>query len=134
MASILVVDDDEQVRTLIKAGLEKAGHEVREAASVRQAFRCYQSSPADFVVMDILMPDEDGIEGIQAFGDEFAGARIFAMTGGSEWIDQGTLLDAAQMLGASRVLKKPFPMGHLLDAITEGLNRQSSPASHSTGA
>ena len=62
MAQILVVDDDAHIRDVVRFALEKAGHQVREAADGRAALADFAVSPADLIVLDILMPEVDGLE------------------------------------------------------------------------
>jgi CheY-like chemotaxis protein len=67
--------------------------------------------------MDILMPDQDGLESILTLRREFPNAKIMAITGGSDMIGILNFLDVARMLGARRTLQKPFEMQQLLDAV-----------------
>src|ERR1044072_10047708 len=67
--TILVVDDEPDVRQLIRALLEKAGHTVREADSGRSALRVlYESSPA-LVILDVTMPELDGWQTLDRIRD-----------------------------------------------------------------
>lgn len=117
MASILVVDDEDQVRELIRATLQQGGFQVVEARSGREGLHRYRQSPADLVIMDILMPDQDGLESILTLRREFPMARIIAITGGSDMIGILNFLDVAKMLGARRTLQKPFEPKQLLEAV-----------------
>ncbi len=116
MPSVLVVDDEDSIRQLIREALEHAGYEVREARDGKEGLRCYRLEPADLVIMDILMPDQDGLESIMTLRREFPAAKIIAITGGSDMIGILNFLDVAKMLGARRTLQKPFEMKALLDA------------------
>jgi len=62
MARILVVDDDDQIRTLLRVTLEREGHEVFEAPDGNVALSLYHQNPADLVITDIIMPEKEGIE------------------------------------------------------------------------
>ncbi|MEK6632652.1 MAG: response regulator, partial [Nitrospirota bacterium] len=62
MATILIIDDEESIRHLLREVLEKAGHQVLEASNGREGLEIYQKHPADLVIMDLLMPDTDGLE------------------------------------------------------------------------
>lgn len=117
MPSVLVVDDQDQVRQLIRATLEQAGYEVVEARDGKEGLERYRTKSTDLVIMDILMPDQDGLEGIMALRREFPDSRVIAMTGGSEAIGAVNGLDTAKMLGARRTLQKPFDLKVLLDAV-----------------
>ena len=62
MASVLVVDDDGHIREVVRFALDKAGHRVTEAADGRSAIEAFQAAPPELVVLDILMPELDGLE------------------------------------------------------------------------
>lgn len=117
MPSILVVDDEEQIRQLIRETLEQAGFHVTEACDGKEALRQYRLAPADVVVMDILMPDQDGLETTATLRREFPKVKVIAITGGSDMIGILNFLDVAKMLGAHRTLQKPFEMKTLIETI-----------------
>lgn len=117
MPSVLVVDDQDQVRQLIREALEEAGYDVDEARDGKEGLERYRAKSADLVLMDILMPDQDGLEGIIILRREFPESRIIAMTGGSDGSGFLNFLDVAKMLGARQTLHKPFEIRTLLDAV-----------------
>jgi len=121
MPSILVVDDEEQVRQLIRETFEQAGYQVAEAGDGRAALEQYRRNPADLVITDILMPDQDGLECISTLRRESPHVKIIAITGGSDMIGVLGFLDVAKMLGAHQTLQKPFEMKTLLDAAAAAL-------------
>ena len=122
MPSILVVDDEAQIRRLIHETLEQAGYHVTEARDGKEALQQYRLAPADLVIMDILMPDQDGLETTVALRREFPNVKIIAITGGSDMIGILTFLDVAKMLGAHSMLQKPFDMKTLLDTVQAELH------------
>ena len=117
MPSVLIVDDEDQVRQLIRETLEEAGYDVQDARDGKEGLERYRTKPTDLVIMDILMPDQDGLESIMTLRREFPASRVIAMTGGSEMIGVLNFLDVAKMLGARRTLQKPFEMKTLLDTV-----------------
>ena len=121
MPSVLVVDDQDQVRQLIRETLEQAGYEVEEACDGKEGLDRYRVRSTDLVIMDILMPDQDGLETIMTLRQEFPDSRIIAMTGGSDMVGIPNFLDVAKMLGARRTLQKPFELKVLLDAVAAEL-------------
>ena len=121
MPSVLIVDDDPQVRTLLRATLEKAGYRVCEGRTGREALQTYRVTPTDLVVMDILMPDKDGLEAIIELRREFPKVTIIAMTGGSAKMNIPDFLDVAKVLGARRTLHKPFALEEFLSAVEDEL-------------
>ncbi len=125
MSSILVVDDEDQIRRLICITLERAGYHVTEARDGKEALLLHRLAPADLIIMDILMPDQDGLETTVALRREFPDVKIIVITGGSDMIGILNYLDVAKMLGAHSTLQKPFEMKTLLETIQAEL--QASP-------
>jgi DNA-binding response OmpR family regulator len=117
-ARILIVDDDDSVRVVLRQALVRAGYEVIEAADGNEAVRLFKEAPAKLVITDILMPDKDGIETIQEFRRTNPGVKIIAISGGGR-IDPKMCLLMAKMVGANRVLPKPFQAQTLLAAVRE---------------
>ena len=117
MPSVLVVDDEDQVRQLIREALEQAGYAVQEARDGKEGLDQYRRQPADVVIMDVMMPDQDGLESIMILRQEFPTARVIAITGGSDMIGILNFLDVAKMMGACRTLRKPFELQTLLDTV-----------------
>lgn len=105
MASILIVENDAPIRTLLRNILEADSHQVREAADGQIGLRLYRETPADLVITDLLMPERDGLEVTLALTQEFLDARVIAMTAATR--DQN-LLNVARLFGARRVIQKPF--------------------------
>src|SRR5436853_3553427 len=112
MARILVIDDDALLRGAIRVVLESAGYEVIEAGDGDAGLRLHREPGADLVVVDLFMPERDGLEVIRAVRAEAPQAKIIAMSGGSSL--QLDLLDAAPAFGASGTLQKPFLPNALL--------------------
>jgi CheY-like chemotaxis protein len=67
--------------------------------------------------MDILMPNQDGLEATATMRREFPNVKVIAITGGSDMIGILNFLDVAKMLGAHSTLQKPFEMKTLLDTV-----------------
>jgi CheY-like chemotaxis protein len=120
MARILVVDDDERVRELLRAQLERGGHEVREAADGLAVLAAYRSFTPDLVLLDMFMPRRDGLEAIRELRGEFPQARVVAMSGGGAYSDFEPLR-AAIAFGAAAALVKPIAPEELRRAIEQVL-------------
>ena len=115
---ILVADDDDQVRMLLKRVLVKAGYEVSEARNGNEAVRLFTQKPAALLITDLIMPDKEGIETIQEFRRNQTPVKIIAMSGGGR-LDQNMYLSMAKKIGADRVLSKPFMPQELLKVVQE---------------
>ncbi|HEX6132828.1 MAG TPA: response regulator [Longimicrobiales bacterium] len=118
MASVLIIDDDDAVRGLLRAALERAGHRVAEGRDGAEGMSLYRRAPADLVITDVFMPGQDGIETIQQLREEFPQSRILAISGGTMTGATGPLTDA-KLLGADATLAKPFTIDRLADAVRE---------------
>ncbi|MCP4680420.1 MAG: response regulator [Deltaproteobacteria bacterium] len=118
MARILVVDDEPQVRQLLRGTLLKAGYEVDEAEDGDMAIERYRDNPADLVISDIVMPERDGTGLIIALQQEFPDLKIIAMSGGGV-LDPQYHLCLAKAFGAIRTFPKPVPLHDLLEAVQE---------------
>ncbi len=115
---ILVVDDEEGIRTILGKALRSAGHEVVLAADGLEALKCYRAAPADVVIADIFMPGMDGIETMRELRREFPDCKIIGMSGNQS---ARPMLSAARQLGAIAALEKPFSINQLLDAVKNAI-------------
>ncbi len=118
MAKILIVDDDDAFRQVLRMLLVRMGHEVTEANDGRHAWSTFQSSPADLVIMDLIMPDKEGLETIQQFRRNKAPAKILAVSGGGR-VDARDILRVAEQFGADKVLAKPFSSDELAEVLQQ---------------
>jgi len=118
MARILAVDDDDVFRGALRVVLEAAGYTVLEAPDGEAGLRVYREHGADLVLVDLFMPERDGLEVIQALRATTPQLKIVAMSGGGR-IGPRDMLTVAAALGASRTLRKPFESRDLLAAIRE---------------
>jgi DNA-binding response OmpR family regulator len=121
MARILVVDDDDQVRGVLRAMLEREGYEVDEAPDGRAAVARYKEQPADLVVLDMLMPEMEGVETMLTMRRLDAGVRIIAISGGGH-LGPKIYLDSARKFGAHQTFAKPVDRDELLEGIRQLLD------------
>ena len=122
MARVLVIDDDEDHRTLVRAMLEGVGHVVEEALDGAAGLRIFEQRQPDLVITDINMPGMNGHEVIVAFRKLDAGVPILAVSGGGSVAKDELLYDAAA-LGAVEVIMKPFEFQQLAGAVSRALSR-----------
>lgn len=122
---ILVIDDDDQIRELIREVLERGGHDVLEAENGDTGLRKLQDETVDVVVTDIIMPDKDGLETITELRADYPDIKIVAISGGGRRVNRD-YLPTAQAFGADRVLYKPFRPQEVLQAVADvvGSERQ----------
>lgn len=122
MASILLIEDEEMVREALAETLEQGGYEVRVASNGKQGIQLYQNNPADLVITDIFMPEQDGIETILQLTREYPEIKILAISGGGDWMRSLEFLEHAALFGAIKTLTKPVDPKKLLDTIRDILN------------
>ncbi len=116
MTKILLVDDEERVRSTLKEVLESDGYEVQEVSNGKEALESFARSAPDLILTDIVMPDTEGIELIMRIRKSDPNVKIIAMSGGN-------YLEIARKLGADRILAKPFSNQVLLDAVKATLEK-----------
>jgi len=117
MARILIIDDEELFRKMLRQMLEMAGYEVLEAVDGRQGITLYREMPTDLVITDIFMPEKEGISTIGDLKKEFPTLKIIAVTGGGNKRRGFEYLQFAGKVGADCTLSKPFERQELLDAV-----------------
>ena len=127
MARILIIDDESQIRSMLRLMLERVGYEIAEAPDGIEGIRQYRENPADLIITDLIMPNKDGIGMIIDLKKEFPKVKIIAMSGGGVNRPEG-YLDGAKKLGATRTLTKPIDRDELLKAVKDTLKDNRSPA------
>jgi len=117
MARILVIDDEELTRGVVRVMLARAGHEVVEAVDGVAGIEAYRRDATDMVLVDMFMPALDGIEVLRRLRAEFPDIKIGFMTGGGQRED-ADVIKLAEEAGADVILRKPFSSGELTAAVT----------------
>jgi len=112
VACILVVDDDQFVRSLLRAVLERQGYSVVEAENGAEGLQAYQAKPTDVVITDIQMPGMDGLEMSLKLRCAFPTARIIAMSGGKRTLNMAKTL-------VQYTLEKPLCLEELLATVQQ---------------
>jgi CheY-like chemotaxis protein len=122
MARILIVDDDFIILVMFREMLEGAGYEVVDAHNGKVALEITMDYPADLIIMDIFMPEKEGIETIKKLMAEFPETKIIAISGGGDrQFDPEPYLEMLAKLGAKHTFKKPIMRDELLEAVREVL-------------
>jgi len=126
MARILIIDDEPQIRSMLKLMLEREGYEVVEAPDGVEGIKIYRQNPADLIITDLIMPNKDGIGMIIDLKKEFPDVNIIAMSGGGLNKPEG-YLKGAKKLGAACTLTKPIDREEMLRAVKDILKESPSP-------
>ncbi len=118
MAQILVVDDDRHIREVVRFAMEAAGHQVLEAADGRAALKRFRSQAPDVIILDIVMPEEDGLEVCRKIRAESEVPILFLSSRDDE-LDRILGLE----LGADDYVSKPFSPRELVARVKAMLRR-----------
>jgi DNA-binding NtrC family response regulator len=121
MAGILLVEDDNDLRIMLKKSLEKRKYQVIEANNGRDALNKFKSNVVDLVVTDLLMPEQDGIGLIMELKKIKPDMKIIAISGGGK-AGPTNYLNIAKTLGANAVFPKPFSLNQFMDKVSSLLH------------
>lgn len=121
MAKILIVDDEEPIRMLVSKIVTKDGHQAMEAEDGVHACEAFSDADIDLIITDLVMPRRNGIEMIMQLKKSHPQVKVIAISGGSGFSGQIDLLSVAQLLGAKHVIKKPFTVDDIREAVNDTL-------------
>lgn len=117
--TLLIVDDEPDVRQLVRDVAEPLGWLVTEASSGRELMDRFAAAAPDAILLDIIMPDMDGIEVLNWLAEKRTSARIAVMTGYSAtYTEVASALGTSQGLNIAHNLHKPFSIADLRHALT----------------
>ncbi|MBI5247907.1 MAG: response regulator [Desulfomonile tiedjei] len=119
MPTILIIDDNPDIRELYGRVLRHAGYTVIEAPDGKVGTKLYRDNPSDLIVTDIVMPEKEGIETIRELRRDYPDAKIIAISGGGQAMASSTCLLLAERLGAQRTFMKPVKIADLIQAVRE---------------
>lgn len=125
MASILLIDDDDAIRSMLERVLVAAGYRVETHRDGTKVALRLESTPPDLIVTDINMPNADGMEVMMQVRRSAPDLPVVAISGGG-LLPKETLLDTAGVLGAVAVVEKPFTAEEILEVVRGALGRRES--------
>lgn len=117
MPRILVIDDDDQIRIMLRWILEREGYEVIDAPDGNVGTSLWKANPTDLVITDIFMPNKGGIDAMMDLLDVFPQLKIIAISGGGS-VNADQALRMAKSLGAQQVFTKPVNIRDLLQTVS----------------
>jgi CheY-like chemotaxis protein len=118
MARVLAIDDDGAVCATVSAILERAGHQVVTAQNARSGLKLLEADPFDLLLIDIFMPEMDGLETIRVLRRSKPELPIIVMSGAM--VERASMPDYllfGTKLGAIESLRKPFRPAALVEAV-----------------
>jgi DNA-binding NtrC family response regulator len=131
MARILVIDDVNFLRQVVRRFLESAGHEVMEAEDGEQGVDVYQQDHPELVISDVVMPKKDGIATLRELRELDPLVKVITISGGGGRVGAHDWLEAARKQGANATLAKPFgreAIITLVERVLSGADDGPSPS------
>jgi len=123
MPGILIVEDDKELREMLKMSLLRNGFTVLEAENGKDAITHFKPLITDLVVTDLIMPEEDGLKVVIKLRELKPSIRIVAISGGGK-VGPGSYLNLAKALGADATFSKPFSINDLISKIEQLLGNE----------
>ena len=122
MSKILVIDDEISICNILRLQLERDGHSVEIALNANEALNKYNSTCYDLIIVDIFIPEIDGLEIIDSIGKYSPLSKIIAMSGGGNFTMPSDLKDIEQEVdGVRAFLAKPITNEKLLASVKKVL-------------
>jgi DNA-binding response OmpR family regulator len=121
MESILIVDDDLNLCTVLKEELTEVGYDVDYVNNGFDVFGFLDTKPVDLILLDLKMPGKDGFEVLSDLGNQRISTKVIVLTA---YADVKSAIDSAKM-GASDFVSKPYDLDELLITIRKVLQRDS---------
>lgn len=125
MPVILLIEDDRDLREMLKTALVRKDYTVLEAQNGRDAIVQFKPGVTDLVVTDLIMPEEDGLKVIMKIKELKPGIRIIAISGGGK-AGPGSYLNMAKAFGADAIFPKPFSLNDLVDKVGDLIKMNNS--------
>jgi CheY-like chemotaxis protein len=123
MAQVLIVDDNPQIREVLAECVRLAGHDVSVADNGKTALEHLSAHPVDVMILDMIMPEKDGLEVIMELLGQQNRCRVIAISGGAAGISQDYILQMSKLMKVDAVLSKPFEIEILNATLSEVLSR-----------
>jgi CheY-like chemotaxis protein len=123
MPGVLIVEDDKELREMLKLSLIRSKFTVLEAGNGKEAISHFKPTITDLVVTDLIMPEEDGLKVIIKLKELKPSIKIIAISGGGK-AGPGSYLNLAKALGADAIFSKPFSIADLVGKIEDLLDTE----------
>jgi DNA-binding response OmpR family regulator len=118
MPGILIVEDNRELREMLKESLTRKRFTVQEAENGKDAIIHFKPGVTDLVVTDLIMPEEDGLKVIMTLREIKPSIKVIAISGGGK-AGPASYLNMAKALGADAIYYKPFSVNEMIGKIEE---------------
>lgn len=119
MAKILVVDDEKNIRNLLRDTLKKEEHEIFEACTGQEAMDILDGNAIEVMITDLVMPGKTGLDLIMESKEKNPDLNIIAISGGGGINGRFDYLPIAQLIGANNIIRKPFAVADIKRTVLE---------------
>jgi CheY-like chemotaxis protein len=119
MKRILILEDDEQFQKLLSTILKGEGYEVEAVSDGKQGLKFLTDNKFDLLMIDVFMPEIDGIGVLRKIRNERHGMKIISMSGGGRGTLPGEALNVTEALGVDKSIQKPFTRKEILPLVQE---------------
>jgi CheY-like chemotaxis protein len=123
MPGVLIVEDDKELREMLKMSLLRRNYTVLEAENGKAAITHFKPLLTDIVITDLIMPEEDGLKVVIKLRELKPSIKIIAISGGGK-VGPGSYLNLAKALGADAIYSKPFSISELIEKIEQLLDNE----------
>ncbi len=130
MAKILIVEDEEQMRSVLREALERDNNEIIEARDGLEASSLYEG--VDLIITDLVMPEKNGLDLIMEIKETRPDIPIIAISGGGGITGRFDYLPISKIVGAKSIFNKPFSLRELRDQVALLLHEKGSVAAISS--
>lgn len=118
MANVLIIDDEESVLTLMSEILAQDGHDITVASTGAEGVKKYSADTIDIVITDLVMPEKSGLDLIMELRIINPKVKVIAISGGGGINGRFDYLPIAKLVGALKVIKKPFQVSEVKTAVS----------------
>jgi CheY-like chemotaxis protein len=118
MARLLIVDDEPSIRRIIQLMLKNSGHELFTASNGREAMQILNKEPIDLILLDVVMPEQGGLETIMQIRNGYPDVKLIIISGKVP-VDNDAFRNLIEQYGVARVFDKPFEKEDIMQAIDE---------------
>jgi CheY-like chemotaxis protein len=116
MTRVLIIDDDAPTRDVLRQLLNREGYETVEACDGPEGVQCSQAASMDVIILDMLLPEQNGLEVIRALREVDPAVPIIAISG-SGYTGPLDFLRVAETFGVQHAFQKPFRLREMLKAV-----------------
>ncbi len=126
MPTIMIVDDEELIRNMIRKSLSKTGYKVLEAENGKRAMKLVETESIDLIIADLVMPEKGGLELIMELNNNYPEIKKIAISGKIP-VENESITGLAEDFGVEAVFSKPLEIFDLLKVIKSLVSVTNSP-------